>query len=242
MGVMRNLPDAHPVHKLLQPHFRYTMAINTKAREKLIGDDGVLDSVFSIGGEGRRRLMRIAGKAYSIHWTNIKRSVKERGVDDPDLLPGYYYRDNGLKIWEAIEAFSNGIINEFYAVDSDVASDMELQNWATDIYVNGFQGHQGGDQGHGFPMVIETKAHLVELCTLIIFTGSAQHAAVNFGQYDMYSFCPNAPTCLRNPPPTVKGKADMQTLLDTLPDKENAALLAAMTNLLSQYSKDEVFA
>ena len=54
----------------------------------------------------------------------------------------------------------------------------------------------------------------------------------------MYSYCPNAPTCLRNLPPTVKGKADMQTLLDTLLDKENAALLAAMTNLLSQYSKD----
>ena len=240
MGTMRNLPDAHPVHKLLRPHFRYTMSINTKAREKLICDGGSIDKIFAIGGEGRKQLMRIGGKAYSIHWTNIKRSVKERGVEDPNLLPGYHYRDDGLKIWHAIEDFANSILNEFYATDEDVKGDSELQNWAIDIHTNGFPGHQGSKQGHDFPNVITSKAQLVELCTLIIFTGSAQHAAVNFGQYEMYSFSPNAPPGLRLPPPTIKGKADMQTLLDTLPDKNSAALAVAISHMLSQYSQDEV--
>lgn len=241
MGTMRNLPDAHPVHKLLKPHFRYTMAINTKARERLICDGGSIDKIFAIGGEGRRQLMRIGGKAYSIYWTNIKRSVKERGVDDPNLLPGYYYRDDGLKIWQAVEDFVADILNEFYASDEDVKDDTELQNWAKDIYTNGFPGHQGSKQGHDFPDSITTKAQLIELCSLIIFTGSAQHAAVNFGQYDMYSFSPNGPPGLRLPPPTVKGKADMQTLLDTLPDKNSTALGVAIAHMLSQFSPDELF-
>ena len=106
------LPDAHPVHNLLRPHFRYTMSINTKAREKLISDGGSIDKIFAIGGEGRKQLMRIGGKAYSIHWTNINRSVKERGVEDPNLLPGYHYRDDGLKIWHTIEDLPNSILNE----------------------------------------------------------------------------------------------------------------------------------
>ena len=195
---------------------------------------------FAIGGEGRKQLMRIGGKAYSIHWTNIKRSVKERGVEDPNLLPGYHYRDDGLKIWKAIEDFVTDILNEFYASDEDVKGDSELQNWANDIYTNGFPGHQGSKQGHEFPNTIASKAQLVELCTLIIFTGSAQHAAVNFGQYEIYCYSPNAPPGLRLPPPTVKGKADMQTLLDTLPDKNSAALAVAVSHMLSQFSGDEV--
>ena len=43
MGTMRNLPDAHPVYKLLRPHFRFTMAINSIARKSLIHDGGILD-------------------------------------------------------------------------------------------------------------------------------------------------------------------------------------------------------
>lgn len=125
------------------------------------------------------------------------------------MLPaGYYYRDDGLKIWQAIEAFVSAIISEFYISDDDVKDDPELLSWAGDINANGFSGHQGASQGHGFPKTIESREQLVDLCTLIIFTGSAHHASTNSGQYDVSSFCPNAPTYLRLPSPTVKGKAD----------------------------------
>ena len=73
-----------------------------------------------------------------------------------------------------------------------------------------------------------------------MFTGSAQHAAVNFGQYEYYGFVPNAPTGLRKPPPIRKGEADYQTLLDTLPDKKTTVKSIAVSHLLSQFSRDEV--
>ena len=34
----------------------------------------------------------------------------------------------------------------------------------------------------------------------VIFTSSSQHAAVNFGQFETYQFCPNSPGCMRLEP------------------------------------------
>ena len=240
MGIMRNLPDPHPLYKLLRPHIRYTMAINTAARATLINDGGTIDRSFAIGGEGRKELMRRAGKAYSIYWTNIKHSAKKRGVDDTNQLLEYYYRNDGFKIWQAIESYAHDIIYEFYSSDSAVANDQELQYCVTDIHNNGFPGYDGGVQGHGLPKQVDTRDDLVELCTLIMFTGSAQHASVNFGQYDYYGYVPNAPFGVRSPPPTKKGVADYQTLLDTLPDKNTACLSISLGHLLSQYGPKEV--
>ena len=180
--------------------------------------------------------MRRGGAAYNIHWTNIKRNVKSRGVDDPNLLPGYYYRDDGLKLWQAMEDFVGKIINEFYSSDED---DSELQSMASDLYTKGFPAH-GGEQGHGFPKSIDSREQLVELCTLMMFTGSAQHSSINFGQYDMYSYIPNATTSMRLPPPAAKGVANNDTLIRSLPDKITAARVIALGYILSQYSQDEV--
>ena len=240
VAVMRNLPDAHPVHKLLRPHFRYTMAINARARKTLINDGGVIDQIFALGGDGKKELMRRGGASFNVHWTNIEHSVKVRGVDDPNLLPGYFYRDDGLKIWQAIKNFVTDIIKEFYTRDADVKGDSELQSWANDVHTNGFPAHEGGIQGHGFPKEIANRSKLIELCTLIMFTGSAQHAAINFGQYEIYSYAPNAPSGVRGSLPTTKGKADMQSVMDALPDKTVTSKAAAITNALSQFSRNEV--
>ena len=239
MGTVRNLPDAHPIYKLLRPHFRYTMAINVRARASLLNDGGIIDKIFAIGGEGRQELMRRGGTSYNIHWTNIKHNTKERGVDDPKTLPGYYYRDDGLKLWNAMESYVGDIVNNFYNDNADVKDDSELQKWANDIHTNGFPGYFGAEDGHGFPEQIDSKETLIELCTLIMFTGSVQHSAVNFGQYDFYGFVPNAPTGMRRPPPMTKG-ADNQDILDSLPGKLTSFLAISVSKNLSQFSQDEV--
>ena len=240
MATMRNLPDPHPIYKLLRPHFRYTMAINARARATLINKGGVIDRAFAIGGEGKEEVFKRAFAAYSVYCTNIKRNVKERGVDNPTQLPGYYYRDDGLKIWEAMESYAKDIINLFYHSDDDIKSDTELQQWAKEIHDIAFPAFQSAPAGHGFPDSIETREELAELCTLIMFTGSAQHASVNFGQYDMYGFVPNAPFGMRLPPPTRKGTIDLRMLLDSLPDKSTTISSIGVSHLLSRFSQDEV--
>ena len=236
---MRNLPDPHPIYKLLHPHLRYTMAINSRARASLINDGGIFDKLFAIGGEGRQELMRRGGTAYNIHLTNIKRNTKERGVDDPKTLPGYYYRDDGLKLWNAMESYVRLVVDDFYKDDTEVKGDSELQKWADDLHTNGFPGYFGAEDGHGFPEQIDSKETLIELCALIMFTGSAQHAAVNFGQYQLYGFVPNCPPGMRRPPPTKRG-ADYQDFLESLPGKLTSFLTISASNTLSQFSPEEV--
>ena len=240
MATMRNLPGPHPIYKLLHPHFRYTMAINTLARATLINDGGIIDQLFAIGGKGKVELLQRVSKLHQVQWTNIVQHAKERGVDDPDKLPGYYYRDDGTKIWNAIKKFVEGIVDEFYSTDEDVQKDTEIQSWAEDVHKNGFPGYFGAEDGHGFPKKITTKQDLVEICTLIMFTGSAQHASVNFGQYGLYGFVPNAPSTLCLPPPSKRGVADYNMLMKTLPNKTDTTYQIKTAHLLSGYSPDEV--
>ena len=73
-----------------------------------------------------------------------------------------------------------------------------------------------------------------------MFTGSAQHASVNFRQYYIYQYVPNAPFGVRRPPPVEKGVANLQDLLETLPEQETTVKSIGTTHLLSQYSEAEV--
>ena len=239
VATRRNLPDSHPIFKLLVPHFRYTIAINTRAVETLISDGGPIDVAFSIGGQGKKELFHRAGRAYNVHWTNLKENIRERGVDNADLLPGYYYRDDNLKIWNAIETYAREIVDLFYSSDNDVKEDKELLEWTNDIHTRGFPAYDGV-QGHGFPKAITSKEELVKYCTLIMFTGSGQHSSVNFGQFAEYFFAPNAPFAMRQPPPAEKGKVTLQQVLNSLPDEKTVFVTIVLVNQLSKYSDDEV--
>ena len=258
VATMRTLPDAHPLFKLLRPAFRYTCAINVNARLSLINPGGVIDQVWSIGGEGRQELVKRASGVYSVHLTNIKRSMQERGVGDPEELPDYYYRDDGMKLWEAIESYARSILELFYKNDRDVKQDSEVQNWAAEVHSNAFPAysHKGqfvsakscpfvpkefnAPEGRGFPKTIETFNELVEYCTLIMFTASVQHSAVNFGQFENLAFLPNCPLALCKPPPSKKGELTYQDLMSSLPNKLVSFLHVATTSMLSQHSPDEV--
>ena len=240
VATMRNIPDAHPLYKLLQPHFHYTIGINSAARRALINDGGIIDLTFSIGGKGKEMLIQRASKIYDVRVSNIKRNVEKRGVDDPTLLPKYYYRDDGILIWNAIEAYVTEIIDIFYKTDDDVKEDTEVQSWANDVHFNAFPGHDGVPDGHGFPEKMESRQELIHYCTLIMFTGSAQHAAVNFGQFDIYGFAPNSPFTLRKPPPAKKGVTTFADILESLPTLFNSGLSSGLVFSLVQFSPDEV--
>ena len=194
VATMRNIPDSHPVYKLLRPAFHYTMAINVQARKELINEGGILDRLFSIGFDhsdnyppdsGKNELTIRTNKKYSVHWTNIKRDIHRRGVE---TIPNYYYRDDAISMWDTIEDYVTSIIEIFYNNDIDVEQDGELKEWSKEVHNFAFPAFHENPCGRGFPRRITTKKDLIEYCTLIIFTGSAQHAAVNFGQFQTYAF------------------------------------------------------
>ena len=237
IATMRTIPDAHPLYKLLRPAFRYTIAINSQARKILVNDGGIIDALFSVS---KNQLMERCNERYNVHWSNIKRNLKERGVDNPDKLPNYYYRDDGVRLWDAIEAYVRSILDLFYTDDIDVQEDSEIRDWTNEIHSFGFPAFHGGPMGRGFPKQINTKDELVEYCTLIMFNGSVQHSAVNFGQLQTYAFSPNAPLRMRRPLPTQKGLTTYDDILQTLPTLANIILSVFTANGLSSYSPDDV--
>uniref|UniRef100_A0A8D3C2F8 Arachidonate 12-lipoxygenase n=1 Tax=Scophthalmus maximus TaxID=52904 RepID=A0A8D3C2F8_SCOMX len=63
VATLRQLPAVHPIYKLLAPHLRYTLEINTRGRSQLISADGIFKRVVSTGGEG---LLILAQREYKV--------------------------------------------------------------------------------------------------------------------------------------------------------------------------------
>ena len=57
-----------------------------------------------------------------INWSSydLPNVLKERGVDDPDKLPGFHYRDDALRIWQAINDFVKRMLSIYYKSDEHI--------------------------------------------------------------------------------------------------------------------------
>uniref|UniRef100_A0A452UMV9 Arachidonate 5-lipoxygenase n=1 Tax=Ursus maritimus TaxID=29073 RepID=A0A452UMV9_URSMA len=178
IALYRQLPAVHPIFKLLVAHVRFTIAINTKAREQLICEYGLFDKANATGGGGHVQMVQRAMQDLTYTSLCFPEAIKARGMDSKEDIPYYFYRDDGLLVWEAIKTFTAEVVGIYYRSDQVVEEDQELQDFVKDVYVYGMRGKKAS----GFPKSIKTREKLSEYLTVVIFTASAQHAAVNFGQ------------------------------------------------------------
>lgn len=56
------------------------------------------------------------------NWSSydLPKVLKDRGVDDPEKLPGFYYRDDALRLWNAIKDYIKRILSIYYHSDEDI--------------------------------------------------------------------------------------------------------------------------
>lgn len=215
MATYRHLAKSHPVHVLLAPHFEGTLYINNMAAHNLIAPGGDVDLIFAGTIESSRE---VAVKGVStFHFKNSvpPRSFALRGVQ-AEQVPFYPYRDDALRVWRAIESWVGAYLaHHYHGSDAEVAADDELQAWARALGPDA----SGGVNGFG---TIQTLADLTEAVAMVIFTGSAQHAVVNFAQSEMMSYAPatSGAVWAKMPPPDAP--ATEQDWLDMLPPLELA--------------------
>ncbi|KAA0709032.1 Arachidonate 5-lipoxygenase [Triplophysa tibetana] len=233
VAMYRQLSTVHPVYKLLVPHVRFTIAINSVAREKLISKDGVFSKISSISGKGINDLMEKARNTCTFKSMCFPEAIHARGMEN---TPKYYYRDDGMKIWDAINGFVDQVIKIYYESDETVQKDVEIQEFVKDVSVYGML----DSDGKKFPQSLNTREELIEYLTAIIFNASAQHAAVNFGQFEYYGWIPNSPSTMRKPPPQEKDSVDLNFIMDTLPDRGCSRDLVGIAWDLTRFQGKEV--
>nr|XP_020442878.1 arachidonate 15-lipoxygenase B-like [Monopterus albus] len=224
VATMRQLSNVHPLHQLLMPHIWTSPQINFQAREFLLAPDGVFDKAVGLGLEALPVLLSRAAERISYHSLCVPDDVFDRGVDK---LPQSYYAQDALKVWDALHRFVGSWVDLYYSGDREVEQDSELQNWITDINAHGFT------HSPGFPQSLQTKADVSKFATMVIYSCSALHAAVNFSQLDFGLWMPNSPAYMSRPPPQVKGAVTEDDIMSFLPDvNATCRVLSTLAQLL----------
>lgn len=224
----RQLPQNHCLSLLLRPHFEGTLSINDGAQGILIAPKGGVDGLLSSTIDNARVLAVLGLQSYGFNGAMLRKQLEQRGVDDPNLLPVYPYRDDALLLWDAIHQWVSDYLSLYYSRDEEVQADRRLQAWAGEVMA--FDGARVPDFGEDGG--IKTLEYLINAATLIIFTASAQHAAVNFPQKDIMSYAPAVPLAGYLPSSILKGEVSEQDYLNLLPPLEQAQSQLNLTYLL----------
>ncbi|XP_078792601.1 polyunsaturated fatty acid lipoxygenase ALOX15B-like isoform X2 [Oryzias latipes] len=232
VSLNRNLPGVHPIYKLLVRHTFDTLQINNAARTLLVSDNGVLTKNSAAGKDGINTIVQRALQSVTYASLCFPDDIKERDLED---VPNFYYRDDGRKLWDCMHQFVNDILGLYYKNDDLVKNDKELQNWIKETFQHGCFDQEKS----GIPKEIISLVDLVKFVTMVMFTCSAQHAAVNFGQYDFYGWMPNCPATMQVAPPIEKGKITEAQFLNALPDYKTAVQSMETVLVLSAPTPDE---
>ncbi len=201
----RQLAAAHPLALLLAPHFEGTLAINDGARTKLCAPGGQLESLLGPTREASLALCRRAVETFRLDDALLEADLSRRGVADPARLGDYPYRDDGRLVWAALAVFVRDYLGLYYADDAAVGADVELRAWADELRSD------DGGRVRGFPARAWTRSRpSPPPSPWLIFTASAQHAALNYPQFELMGYAPNMPAAGYAPAPVRDGERDAE--------------------------------
>ncbi|KAJ3677647.1 hypothetical protein LUZ60_003371 [Juncus effusus] len=251
----RQLSEMHPIYRLLHPHFRYTLEINARARHSLINKGGIIESAFS----PKQYSVEISSVVYGQFWRfdmeALPADLIRRGMAEEDptaehglklAISDYPFANDGLMIWSAIKKWVSDYVAHYYLSSTHVTNDSELQSWWSEVRN---KGHPDKKDEPWWPELNTTET-LIQTLTTIIWVASAQHAAVNFGQYQFGGYFPNRPTIARINMPTEDMtpekfekflKKPEDTLLECFPTQLQAGMVLATLEVLSGHAPDEEY-
>lgn len=217
IATSRQLPHTHPLYQLLKPHFRFLLAINTRGNVILLGKGAAIDKLMALTRETCLSVIDQAYRNRAFEDYSLPKNIHRRGLGK-EVLPDFPYRDDGLLLWDAIAKYTTAYLQLYYRDNQQVQQDPYLQAWAAELgapldsrpqtefaqppwWLPQQLAQQTGlnlDSMPNHPRVpgfgtIDSLEKLIETVTQIIFTCSAQHAAVNFNQFDYLSYAPNSP-------------------------------------------------
>ena len=265
----RRLPSNHPVYRLLKPHFRFLLAINTRGNAILLGEGAAIDTLMAPTREASIAVMNRAYRDRPFESYALPTDLKQRGVG-AEFLSDYPYRDDAQLLWDAIDRYVTAYLQRYYKDDLAIQQDPNLQAWSAELgaplntrsrvefahapdWISPEIAAQAGlsidelpdyPRVPGFPTMqnpgtIATLQQLIDATTQIIFTCSAQHAAVNFSQFDYFGYVPNAPLAAYTQPDVSASLKEM--LPKPAQDLAQMKLTFALSGIIwSRLGSDEI--
>ena len=185
----RTLPPGHPLRCLLEPHFEGDLWINQIAASVIMGKGTFADLILAPEITIQQQCAGQARLDWDLMSMIPEVEIRERGLDDPAL--DFPYRDDAITIWEDIRTWIDEYVRVYYTDDAAVAGDTDLKAWLTEASTEG--------KVRGIPDVKDRET-LITVLTQVIFTASAQHAAVNYLQKDQMAYAPFMPGMLSDVP------------------------------------------
>lgn len=226
----RELGENHPLSLLLKPHFRFMLFDNELGRTQFLQPTGPTEELLAGTLEESLQLVAQAYEEWSIDIT-FPLELQQRHMDDPEILPHYPFRDDGILVWNAIYQFVTEYLQIYYHSPQDISADYELQNWTRELVNSG--------RVKGMPQSIDTLAQLIDIIAVVIFTCAPLHSCLNLAQYEYMTFVPNMPYAAYHPIPTTKG-VDMATIVKIMPPFQRAIAQILWTDILSAFQYDKL--
>ena len=216
----RTLPSTHPIHAFLEPHFWSTLFVTNAVKSSMDKPNGSQCEVYGTGLEGQDSMVARLYRDFDFSRYIPSVDFAARGVDDPDKLPGFHYRDDALALWDIDLHYVERMMGLFYESDEDVRQDEELQAWVHEMASAsgaGIRGLPTGESGR-----IETRTQLFLLLTCVLFTVTSRHSSIENGALE-YLYVPANPFLYRLDPPRVAGaKLSLRQVADELPPIDQA--------------------
>jgi arachidonate 15-lipoxygenase len=187
----RQLAPNHPIGRLLGFHFSHMLQRNEFARSQLINPGGPVDRFLGTGIAGALQIVRNGRGAWSFANAGLAAGLEARRMtSDFGPMPAYPYAEDAKDLDAVIRKHVTRWVGLYYANDGEVAGDAELQAWRSEVM-------DAARGGLGTLPALQTRGQLADVVAQIVFTCSAQHAAVNFTQFPYQGLVSSSPAHAR---------------------------------------------
>mmetsp|Transcript_30208 Transcript_30208/g.41556 ORF Transcript_30208/g.41556 Transcript_30208/m.41556 type:complete len:573 (-) Transcript_30208:166-1884(-) len=221
-----NLPEDHPIKRILHPHLEGTAFINFMAVKTLVSPGGGVEELLMGTLTSDLELAAHWLQSPGFNGLMLRPFLAARGTLTAPI--DYPYRDDALKLWDATHCWMTAYVDSHYPSDSSITSDAVLQAFTATLASAGRLNNFGECEGEVcVPGKVTTRKYLAEVLTMVAFTAGCQHAAVNFTQKDLMSFAPTVPLAIYADP-----KDPAVTALQLVPPLDQALLQQRVLTVL----------